>query len=176
MKRGCARSSAIAGSGSATISSRTCWSRPASVTSRSPSAHDGPTTRSRCCSRSAPRTRQKEKGKRKKAEGKTKDMITITNSITAQLEQLLAERILVLDGAMGTMVQRRKLSEADFRGERFKQHPRDLKGNNDIMALTRPDMIADIHAEYLAAGADIIETNTFSATAVSQADFCLESI
>jgi 5-methyltetrahydrofolate--homocysteine methyltransferase len=103
-------------------------------------------------------------------------MITITNSITAQLEQLLAERILVLDGAMGTMVQRRKLSEADFRGERFKQHPRDLKGNNDILALTRPDVIADIHAEYLAAGADIIETNTFSATAVSQADYGLESI
>ena len=91
-------------------------------------------------------------------------------------DRLLAERILVLDGAMGTMVQRRKLSEADFRGERFKNHPRDLKGNNDILVLTRPDVIADIHAEYLAAGADIIETNTFSSTAVSQADYGLESI
>ncbi len=92
------------------------------------------------------------------------------------LARLLAERILVLDGAMGTMVQRRKLSEADFRGERFKSHPRDLKGNNDVLVLTRPDVIADIHAEYLAAGADIIETNTFSSTAVSQGDYGLESI
>ena len=92
------------------------------------------------------------------------------------LDRLLAERILVLDGAMGTMVQRRKLSEADFRGERFRNHPRDLKGNNDVLVLTRPDVIADIHAEYLAAGADIIETNTFSSTAVSQADYGLESI
>ena len=91
-------------------------------------------------------------------------------------DRLLAERILVLDGAMGTMVQRRKLSEADFRGERFKNHPRDLKGNNDVLVLTRPDVIADIHAEYLAAGADLIETNTFSSTAVSQADYGLESI
>ena len=92
------------------------------------------------------------------------------------LQRLLAERILVLDGAMGTMVQRRKLSEADFRGERFKSHPKDLKGNNDILVLTRPDVIADIHAEYCAAGADIIETNTFSSTAVSQADYALESV
>ena len=92
------------------------------------------------------------------------------------LHRLLAQRILVLDGAMGTMVQRRKLSEADFRGERFRSHPRDLKGNNDILVLTRPDVIADIHAEYLAAGADIVETNTFSSTAVSQADYGLEAI
>jgi 5-methyltetrahydrofolate--homocysteine methyltransferase len=90
------------------------------------------------------------------------------------LERLLSERILVLDGAMGTMVQRRKLTEADFRGERFRNHPRDLKGNNDVLVLTRPDVIAGIHAEYLAAGADIIETNTFSGTAVSQADYALE--
>jgi 5-methyltetrahydrofolate--homocysteine methyltransferase len=92
------------------------------------------------------------------------------------LERLLAERILVLDGAMGTMVQRRTLTEADFRGERFASHARDLKGNNDVLVLTRPDVIADIHAEYLAAGADIIETNTFSSTAVSQADYGLEAI
>jgi 5-methyltetrahydrofolate--homocysteine methyltransferase len=92
------------------------------------------------------------------------------------LQNLLSKRILVLDGAMGTMVQRRKLSEADFRGERFRSHPKDLKGNNDVLVLTRPDVIAEIHAEYLAAGADIIETNTFSSTAVSQADYGLESI
>jgi 5-methyltetrahydrofolate--homocysteine methyltransferase len=95
---------------------------------------------------------------------------------TDTLKALLAQRILVLDGAMGTMVQRRKLSEADFRGERFKSHPRDLKGNNDVLVLTRPDVIVDIHAEYLAAGADIIETNTFSSTSVSQGDYGLESI
>jgi 5-methyltetrahydrofolate--homocysteine methyltransferase len=91
------------------------------------------------------------------------------------LKKLLAERILVLDGAMGTMVQRHKLTEADFRGERFKDHAKDLKGNNDVLVLTRPDVIAGIHAEYLAAGADIIETNTFSGTSVSQADYGLEA-
>ncbi len=92
------------------------------------------------------------------------------------LERLLTERILVLDGAMGTMVQRRKLSEADFRGARFASHSHDLKGNNDVLVLTRPDVIAEIHAEYLEAGADIIETNTFSSQAVSQADYGLEAI
>ena len=92
------------------------------------------------------------------------------------LERLLATRILVLDGAMGTMVQRRKLTEADFRGTRFASHSHDLKGNNDVLVLTRPDVIADIHAEYLDAGADIIETNTFSAQAVSQADYGLEAL
>jgi 5-methyltetrahydrofolate--homocysteine methyltransferase len=92
------------------------------------------------------------------------------------LNSLLAKRILILDGAMGTMVQRRKLTEADFRGERFRQHPRDLKGNNDVLVLTRPDVIADIHTEYLEAGADIIETNTFSSTSVSQGDYGLEAI
>ena len=92
------------------------------------------------------------------------------------LKRLLAERILVLDGAMGTMVQRHKLTEADFRGERFKNHPKDLKGNNDVLVLTRPDVIAGIHAEYLAAGADIIETNTFSGTSVSQGDYGLEAV
>ncbi|HEX4913335.1 MAG TPA: homocysteine S-methyltransferase family protein, partial [Vicinamibacterales bacterium] len=97
-------------------------------------------------------------------------------NIFQTLDRLLAERILVLDGAMGTMVQRRKLSEADFRGERFKSHPKDLKGNNDVLVLTRPDVIADIHREYLEAGADIIETNTFSSTAVSQADYGLEDL
>jgi 5-methyltetrahydrofolate--homocysteine methyltransferase len=92
------------------------------------------------------------------------------------LTKLLSQRILVLDGAMGTMVQRHRLTEADFRGERFKNHPKDLKGNNDILVLTRPDVIAAIHGEYLDAGADIIETNTFSGTSVSQADYALEDL
>jgi 5-methyltetrahydrofolate--homocysteine methyltransferase len=91
------------------------------------------------------------------------------------LSHLLARRILVLDGAMGTMVQRQGLEEADFRGERFRQHPRDLKGNNDLLVLTRPDVILGIHRDYLAAGADIIETSTFTATAIAQADYGLEA-
>src|SRR5260221_7844655 len=93
-----------------------------------------------------------------------------------RLEALLAERILVLEGARGTMVQRPRLSEADFRGERFRDHPRDLKGNNDVLVLTRPDVIAEIHREYLEAGSDIIETNTFSGTAIAQADYALEGL
>jgi 5-methyltetrahydrofolate--homocysteine methyltransferase len=90
------------------------------------------------------------------------------------LRSLLAQRILILDGAMGTMIQRHKLTEADFRGERFANHPRDLRGDSDILVLTRPDVISAIHHEYLAAGADIIETNTFGGTAVAQADYELE--
>jgi 5-methyltetrahydrofolate--homocysteine methyltransferase len=93
-----------------------------------------------------------------------------------QLASLLASRILVLDGAMGTMVQRRQLQEADFRGDRFADHPRDLKGDNDLLVLTRPEVIRAIHDEYLAAGADIIETSTFNGTAIAQADYGLESI
>ena len=92
------------------------------------------------------------------------------------LEEALASRILVLDGAMGTMVQRLQLTEADFRGERFAGHTHDLKGNNDILLLTRPDAIRTIHEQYLAAGADIIETSTFSSNAVSQADYGLEAL
>ncbi|MBK5194673.1 MAG: homocysteine S-methyltransferase family protein, partial [Proteiniphilum sp.] len=87
------------------------------------------------------------------------------------IESLLTHRILILDGAMGTMIQRRKLSEADFRGDRFKDSERLLKGNNDLLSLTRPDVIGQIHREYLAAGADIIETNTFNATAISLQDY-----
>lgn len=97
------------------------------------------------------------------------------NSIRNQLNRLLAERILVLDGAMGTMIQRRKLTERDFRGERFASHPRDLRGDSDLLSLTRPDVMLDIHREYLEAGSDIIETNTFNATAVSQADYGMEA-
>ncbi len=92
------------------------------------------------------------------------------------LSQALKQRILVLDGAMGTMIQNAKLSEADFRGERFKDNPDDLSGNNDLLTLTRPDLIAHIHKEYLLAGADIIETNTFNSTAVSQSDYKLEAL
>ncbi|MEI7429479.1 MAG: methionine synthase [Betaproteobacteria bacterium] len=95
---------------------------------------------------------------------------------SAELTALLQQRILILDGAMGTMIQRHKLQEADYRGTRFADHAHDLKGNNDLLLLTRPDVIRGIHAEYLAAGADILETNTFNATAVSQADYKLESI
>jgi 5-methyltetrahydrofolate--homocysteine methyltransferase len=95
---------------------------------------------------------------------------------TKILSRLLAERILVLDGAMGTMIQRRQLSEADFRGARFASHGHDLKGDLDVLVLTRPDVISDIHHQYLEAGADIIETNTFNSTAVVQADYGLESL
>jgi 5-methyltetrahydrofolate--homocysteine methyltransferase len=94
----------------------------------------------------------------------------------ALLDQILSQRILVLDGAMGTMIQRCKLTEADFRGERLKHHPKDVQGNNDLLVLTRPDIISDIHHQYLAAGADIIETNTFSSTALVQSDYALESL
>ncbi|MGH8722819.1 MAG: homocysteine S-methyltransferase family protein, partial [Burkholderiales bacterium] len=95
---------------------------------------------------------------------------------TAQLQALLAERILVLDGAMGTMIQRERLDEAQFRGERFRDWPRDLRGNNDLLGLTQPELIRCIHAEYLAAGADIIETNTFNSTAISMADYGMERL
>ena len=93
-----------------------------------------------------------------------------------QLEAILKERILVLDGAMGTMIQRAKPTEADYRGERFADHPQDLKGNNDLLCLTRPDIVRDIHRQYLEAGADITETNTFNSTAISQADYALEEL
>ena len=91
------------------------------------------------------------------------------------IEKILAERILVLDGAMGTMIQRYNLTEQDFRGEQFQKHDFDLKGNNDLLSIIRPDIIHAIHKEYLKAGADIIETNTFSSTSIAQADYGLES-
>lgn len=91
------------------------------------------------------------------------------------MQQLINERILVLDGAMGTMIQQYNLSEADFRGERFKDLPGLLKGNNDMLCLTRPDVIEEIHRKYLEAGADIIETNTFNATAVSMVDYHMQA-
>ena len=94
----------------------------------------------------------------------------------ARLPELLRQRIVILDGAMGTMIQRYKLGEADYRGERFKDHPKDLKGNNELLQFTRPDVIREIHEQYLAAGADIIETNTFGATSVAQDDYGLASV
>ena len=91
----------------------------------------------------------------------------------AALPDLLRARILILDGAMGTMIQQYKLTEADYRGERFKDHPQDLKGNNELLQFTRPDVIREIHEQYLEAGADILETNTFGATTVAQDDYGL---
>lgn len=90
------------------------------------------------------------------------------------IKDILRERIVIIDGAMGTMIQRHTLTEDDFRGEKFKDHKHPLKGNNDVLSITRPDIIQDIHRQYLAAGADIIETNTFSATTIAQADYHLE--
>ncbi len=87
------------------------------------------------------------------------------------LPAILAQRIAILDGAMGTMVQRFKLSEAQYRGERFKDFHKDVKGNNELLSITRPDVITDIHERYLAAGADLIETNTFGATTIAQEDY-----
>ncbi|MBL7873700.1 MAG: homocysteine S-methyltransferase family protein [Cyclobacteriaceae bacterium] len=92
------------------------------------------------------------------------------------IQDILKERILVLDGAMGTMIQRHSLTESDFRGERFKDHAHPLKGNNDLLSITRPDIIKDIHRQYFEAGADIAETNTFSSTSIAQSDYHLESI
>lgn len=92
------------------------------------------------------------------------------------IREELKKRILVIDGAMGTMIQRYTLSEEDFRGERFKHHAHPLKGNNDLLSITRPDIIQAIHRQYLEAGADVLETNTFSSTSIAQADYHLESL
>ena len=99
----------------------------------------------------------------------------ITNKRGQEISSLLKERVLLLDGAMGTMIQRYKLDEADYRGARFKDHSSDLKGNNDLLSLTRPDVIREIHEAYLEAGSDIIETNTFNGTSISQADYQMEA-
>lgn len=103
-------------------------------------------------------------------------MIENRNTTRQLLESALSKRIMLLDGAMGTMIQQHQLTEDDFRGERFKDHASDLKGNNDLLILTRPELIQNIHEAYLLAGADIIETNTFNATSIAQADYALESI
>jgi len=95
---------------------------------------------------------------------------------THAIHSLLKQRILVLDGAMGTMIQPYKLTEADFRGERFKDWHKDLQGNNDLLQLTRPDVIGEIHRGYFEAGADIVETNTFNANAISMADYDMQAL
>jgi 5-methyltetrahydrofolate--homocysteine methyltransferase len=94
----------------------------------------------------------------------------------AKIEDILKERIMILDGAMGTMIQRYPLEEADFRGDRFNNHKHPLKGNNDLLSITRPDIIETIHRQYFEAGSDIVETNTFSGTTIAQADYHLEHI
>lgn len=95
---------------------------------------------------------------------------------TQQLKKILSERILVIDGAMGTMIQRHNLTDENFRGERFKDYPHDLKGNNDLLSITQPDIIKEIHREYINAGADIIETNTFNANSISQGDYHMQEL
>jgi len=103
-------------------------------------------------------------------------MKALTYTRAQTLPDILQTRIAILDGAMGTMIQRFKLSEADYRGERFKDFPKDIKGNNELLSLTRPDVIRDIHEGYLAAGADLIETNTFGATTIAQADYDMQHL
>ena len=98
------------------------------------------------------------------------------SALESRLRELLTRCILMLDGAMGTMIQRYKLSEADFRGERFADHPVDVRGNNDLLSLTRPDVVREIHQAYLEAGADLIETNTFGATSIAQQDYGLAHV
>jgi len=97
-------------------------------------------------------------------------------NLKKQLQELLKQRILIIDGAMGTMIQRHKLEEEDYRGERFADFEHDVKGNNDLLVLTQPHIIQGIHAQYLEAGADIIETNTFNGTQVSMADYHMEHL
>ena len=98
-------------------------------------------------------------------------MQPIAYTRAAALPDILRQRLVILDGAMGTMIQRFKLTEAQYRGERFADFHRDVKGNNELLSLTRPDVIRDIHEKYLAAGADLIETNTFGATSIALADY-----
>jgi 5-methyltetrahydrofolate--homocysteine methyltransferase len=100
----------------------------------------------------------------------------LVSPVEKRLRELMGRRILILDGAMGTMIQRYRLTEEQFRGERFADHPQDVKGNNELLSLTRPSIITEIHEQYLDAGADLVETNTFGATAVAQADYRLADI
>src|SRR5688572_13504245 len=93
----------------------------------------------------------------------------------AALKAAAKERVLILDGSWGVMIQKKGLAEADYRAERFKDHPGQLKGNNDILCLTRPDIVSELHDAYFAAGADISETNTFSATSIGQGEYACEA-
>jgi 5-methyltetrahydrofolate--homocysteine methyltransferase len=92
------------------------------------------------------------------------------------IKDVLREKILILDGAMGSLIQQYNLTDADYRGERFKSFPHEVKGNNDLLSITRPDVIKEIHAKYFAAGADIAETNTFSGTSIAMADYHMEEL
>ena len=94
----------------------------------------------------------------------------------SNIKQALQDRILVLDGAMGTMLQAYKFTETDFRGNRFKDYPTSLQGNNDLLSITQPQAIKEIHAKYFEAGADIVETNTFSGTTIAMADYQMENL
>src|SRR6201999_1378402 len=105
--------------------------------------------------------------------GRMNNAATTSFTRGAALPGILQQRIVILDGAMGTMIQRYKLGEADYRGARFADFGKDLKGNNDLLVLTKPEVISEIHEQYLAAGADIIETNTFGTTSVAQEDYGL---
>ncbi len=111
-----------------------------------------------------------------RSEGSLTSAANIKSSKMKTINDCLKERILIIDGAMGTMIQRHKLEEADYRGERFKDWHKDVKGNNDLLSITQPQIIEEIHQQYLEAGADIIETNTFSSTSIAQADYELQSI
>ena len=104
-----------------------------------------------------------------------KHSLDVTRDAYASLDQMLKQRILMIDGAMGTMIQRYRLQEEDFRGQRYVNHGHDLKGNNDLLVITRPEVIEEIHTLYLEAGADIIETNTFNGTSISQSDYDLQA-
>ena len=96
--------------------------------------------------------------------------------VRSQIEAQLQQRILLIDGGMGTMIQSYKLEEQDYRGDRFAHWPSDLKGNNDLLVLTQPQLIKEIHSAYLEAGADILETNTFNATSIAMADYDMQAI
>src|SRR5207302_3455405 len=97
--------------------------------------------------------------------------MAVTTSVRERLDQLFQQRIAILDGSIGVLLQRKGLSDEDYRGERFRNHPKPLRNDADVLCLTQPDLVSQVHNEYLEAGADIITTNTFTATRVSQADF-----
>src|SRR4030088_3811291 len=103
-------------------------------------------------------------------------MATVTNSVRGRLDRLFKQRIVIFDGSMGVMLQHRGLSDEDFRGERFRDHPKPLRNNSDVLNLTQPGLVLQVHRDYLEAGADIVTTNTFTATRVSQADYGLEDV
>jgi len=100
--------------------------------------------------------------------------MAVATSVRQRLDQLFRQRIAIFDGSMGVMLQQKGLSDEDFRGERFRNHPKPLRNNSDVLCLSQPDLVSQVHREYLEAGADIITTNTFTATRVSQADYGLE--